>query len=152
MVRRGCYRLTPFGGHSGGDSGSPLCPLRSAHAPASGPPEGALMSPQLLTASPPTPALPTIGQQLSSDGSPPVSVTSPGAGRGDARRPGSGRCPAPAAAGRGVRQLTRGRHTAAVQGGVRANPSRSPPTAAATTGLSSCPGLSRPSMRDRAAA
>lgn len=156
LARRGRCRLTPFGSRSGGDTGSGFYPPRSpAHAPASGPPGGALVSPQLLTASPPPPARPAIGlrpRTLSSDWSLSTSVTGAGAGRSDARRLGSGRCPAPAAAGRGWRGPTRGSHTAAVLGGVSASLSRSPPAAATTTALLSRSGLPRPSMRYRAAA
>lgn len=149
-------RLTPFGSRWGGDTGSGFYPPRSpAHAPASGPPGGALVSPQVLTASPPPPVRPAIGlppRPLSSDWSLSTSVTGAGAGRSDARRLGLGRCPAPAAAGRGWRGPTRGSQAAAILGGVSASLSRSSPAAATTTALSSRPGLPRPSMRYRAAA
>lgn len=49
-----------------------------------------------------------------------------GAGCGDARRPGSGRCPAPAAAGGAGRGAARGSQTVAVQGGIGASWSRFP--------------------------
>lgn len=153
VARRGCCRLTPFGSHRGGDSGSRLRPPRTpAHAPASGPPEGAPAAPQPLAASPPLdwPAAWSSEPRLA------AARVSHGSGD-DARRPGSGRCPAPAAAGGASRGPTRGSQTAAVLGGASASPSRSPPAAAATTGASPRSSLPRsrpprPSMRDRAVA
>lgn len=119
-------------------------PRTPAPAPASEPLGGVLRSPPL-----PPPRI--SGSPC--DWSTPTSVAGAGAGRGDARRPGSGRCPAPATAGGASRGPTRGSRTAADQGGASASPSLSPPAAAAaavataTAGPSSCPGLCAPAFR-----